>query len=162
MSEETEIGFATRALEVVISGYLAAGMDRCVLAAACVWSGVKEMSAVTSPGSAAAALRSIADQIDPPAEVREPRRARIGARGFIASTTEHAGAGDRRKANTAEAAGQVSFNQEIASDVISEAIDLFDHGHPAQARALLTALRVRFFRSPGQSDTANPRKPRRA
>jgi len=51
----------------MISAHLAAGINRCVLAAACVWGGVKEMSAVTSSESAAAALRSIADQIAPPA-----------------------------------------------------------------------------------------------
>ena len=65
-----EVEAATRALEAMIGAQLAAGTNRCVLAATCIWGGVKEMSEVTSSESAAAALRTIADQIEPPAVLR--------------------------------------------------------------------------------------------
>jgi hypothetical protein len=60
-----EVEAATRAFEAMIGAQLAAGADRCLLAATCIWGGVKEMTEVTSSESAAAALRTIADQIDP-------------------------------------------------------------------------------------------------
>jgi hypothetical protein len=41
-----------------------------------------------------------------------------------------------------------TFNQEIASDVVGEAIDLLDQGQPVLARALLMALRARIVGSP--------------
>ncbi len=155
MSDEAEISSevdsATRALEMVISAHLAAGTNRCVLAAACVWRGVMEMSEVTNARSAAAALRSIADQIDPPMEVPMWRSPRLAERGFIGAAGEHRDTADRRNAGAAAAAQAVPFNQQIASNVISEAIDMFDQGHPAQARALLMALRVRFFHAAQQS-----------
>ena len=69
LSDEAEIdGEVERAahgLEAMISAHLAAGGNRCVLAAACVWGGVKEMSEITNSQSAASALRTIADEIDP-------------------------------------------------------------------------------------------------
>jgi hypothetical protein len=60
-----EVEAATSAFEAMIGAQLAAGADRCLLAATCIWGGVKEMTEVTSSESAAAALRTIADQIDP-------------------------------------------------------------------------------------------------
>ena len=48
-----EVEAATRALEAMIGAQLAAGTNRCVLAATCIWGGVKEMSEVTSSESAA-------------------------------------------------------------------------------------------------------------
>src|SRR5258708_40256216 len=64
-----EVERAAHGLEAMISAHLAAGGNRRVLAAACVWGGVKEMSEITNSQSAAAALRTVADEIDPPVDV---------------------------------------------------------------------------------------------
>src|SRR5262249_47963535 len=73
LSDEVEIDGeverAAHALDAMISAHLEAGGNRYVLAAACVWGGVKEMSEITSSQSAGAALRTIADEIDPPVNV---------------------------------------------------------------------------------------------
>jgi hypothetical protein len=37
----------------------------------------------------------------------------------------------------------------MAREVVGEAIDLLNQGHPAEARALLMALRSRFFTGAG-------------
>src|SRR5262249_35585774 len=77
LSDEAEIDGeverAAHALEAMISTHLAAGGNRCVLAAACVWGGVKEMSEITNSESAGAALRTIADEIDPPVDASRSR-----------------------------------------------------------------------------------------
>jgi len=159
MSNEMEIGAevdsATRALEAVISAHLAAGANRCVLAAACVWSGVREMSEVTSSESAAAALRTVADQIDPPSDIRRPRIASLADLALVAGMRERARAGDAPEQNATEAGRQVAVNRDIAGEIVSEAIDLLDQGHATRARALLMALRVRFFRRPRQRAPAS-------
>jgi hypothetical protein len=146
LSEEPEISseveLAARALENMISAHLAAGRNRCVLAAACVWGGVKEMSEVTSCESAAAALRTIANQIDPPLDLPRSRIAGPSDGALMAAVREHALAGRAMKNKAADEPG--AFNQEIAGDVIAEAIDLLDQGQPVLARALLMALRARF------------------
>ena len=64
-----------------------------------------------------------------------------------------AGVGCRREASADEIEKVVrlalgTFNQEIASDVVGEAIDLLDQGQPVLARALLMALRARIVGSP--------------
>src|SRR6266478_3781064 len=87
-----EVERAAHGLEAMISAHLAAGGSRCVLAAACVWGGVKEMSEVTSTVSAAAALRTIADQIDPPAKVPRQRIPGPADRALMAAVREHPGA----------------------------------------------------------------------
>jgi hypothetical protein len=145
MEISTEVDAATRALEAMIFSQLETGTNRCVLAAACVWGGVKEMREVTSSESAAAALRAIADQIDPPVELPQPRIVPPADRSFIAAVRQFGGAGRASKQKAAEAIQQAAMNQEIARDVVGEAIDLLDQGRPTEARALLVALRNRFF-----------------
>jgi hypothetical protein len=148
-----EVDSATRSLEAMISAHLAAGADRCVLAAACVWSGVKEMSEVTNSQSAAAALRAIANQIDPPAEIGRPRVASSADRALIADTGQYIRAGGALNQKAATRAGpNVADNPDIADEIVGEAIDLLDQGHATQARALLMALRARLYCSP-------PRRP---
>jgi len=142
-----EVDLAARALEAMISAHLAAGRNRCVLAAACVWGGVKEMSEVTSSESAAAALRTIADEIDPPAALRRSRIAGPSDGALMVAVREHAWAGRAAKQKTSDELQPATVNQEIASDVVGEAIDLLDQGQPILARALLMALRARFVRS---------------
>jgi hypothetical protein len=53
---------------------------------------------------------------------------------------------------------QSNFNQEIASDVIGEAIDLIDQAQPGMARALLMALRARLVASPRPPSAAARRR----
>lgn len=161
MSDEAdirdEVELAARALEAMVAAHLAAGRNRCVLAAACVWGGVKEMSEVTSSESAASALRTIADQIDPPADVPRPRITSRSDDALMVAVREHGR--DRplkRKAPEDPAPG--AFNQEIAGDVVGEAIDLLDQGQPVLARALLMALRARIVSSPRQPTTAAKRR----
>jgi hypothetical protein len=156
-----EVDSATRSLDVMMSTHMAAGADRCVLAAACVWRGVKEMSEVTSAESAATA-RAIADQIDPPAETPRSRIANPADRAFIADTRHHARAGDVLNQRTTRVGPHVPDNQDIAGEIVGEAIDLLDRGHAIQARALLMALSVRLFGSPPQrpSGSRSRREPR--
>jgi len=115
-----------------------------VVAAACVWGGVKEMSEVTSSESAAAALRTIADQIDPPAAMRRPRIAGPSDGALMVAVREHGWAGRSLKQRPSDDAQPAAVSQEIASDVVGEAIDLLDQGQPVLARALLMALRARY------------------
>ena len=131
-----EVEAATRALEAMIGAQLAAGTNRCVLAATCIWGGVKEMSEVTSSESAAAALRTIADQIEPPAVL--PRRMVAPSDHAIAAVREHAGFARTLRQKATEAM------QEMSCDIVGDAIDLLDRGHTTEARDLLMALRARF------------------
>jgi hypothetical protein len=50
------------------------------------------------------------------------------------------------------------LNQELASDVIGEAIDLIDQAQPDHARALLMALRARLMTSPRPPQPPIPRR----
>ena len=159
MSDEAdirdEVELAARALEAMVAAHLAAGGNRCVLAAACVWGGVKEMSEVTSSESAAAALRTIADQIEPAVDVPRSRIATRSDDALMLAVREHTW--DRRhKASEDVAPG--TFNQEIASDVVGEAIDLLDQGQPVLARALLMALRARIASSSPRPPAAAARR----
>jgi hypothetical protein len=143
-----EVELAAHALDAMISAHLAAGGNRCVLAAACVWGGVKEMSEVTSSQSAAAALRTIANQIDPPVDLP---RSRIPARSddaLMIAVREHGWDGGASKQKPSDDLAAGTFNQEIASEVVGEAIDLLDQAQPGLARALLMALRARLVASP--------------
>jgi hypothetical protein len=120
-----------------------------VVAAACVWGGVKEMSEITSSQSAAAALRAIASQIDPPIDMSAVRGAGHADDVLMAAVRGHGpdrGAA-KPKPNPADDA-QLPVNQELASDVIGEAIDLIDQAQPDLARALLLALRARLLAAP--------------
>lgn len=156
MSDDAETGGeveqAARALDAMISAQLAAGGNRCVLAAACVWGGVKEMSEITSSQSAAAALRTIANEIDPPADVPRPRIAAPSDDVLMAAVREQGWIRGVARQKPSEEPAQSSFNQQIASDVIGEAIDLLDQAQPGMARALLMALRARLV-------AASPRPP---
>ena len=162
MSDEPEISgevdLAARALEAMISAHLAAGRNRCVLAAACVWGGVKEMSEVTSSESAAAALRTIANQIDPPVDLPRPRIAGPSDGTLMVAVREHAWAGRAMKQKTLDDMQPANVNQEIANDVVGEAIDLLDQGQPVLARALLMALRARFVGGPRPAAAAAKRR----
>jgi hypothetical protein len=51
-----------------------------------------------------------------------------------------------------------AFNQEIASDVVGEAIDLLDQAQPVLARALLMALRARLVASPRPATATTRRR----
>jgi len=153
-----EVELAAHALDAMISAHLAAGGNRCVLAAACVWGGVKEMSEITSSQSAAAALRTIADQIDPPADLS---RSRITARSddaLLLAVREHGWDRNTLKQKPSDDVALGTFNQEIASDVVGEAIDLLDQAQPVLARALLMALRARLVSSPRPPSTAARRR----
>jgi hypothetical protein len=146
-----EVELAARALDDLISAHLATGGNRFVLAAACVWGGVKEMSAVTSSQSAAAALRAIATQLDPPVDMS-------GLHGSVrADDPLMAAVRDQVKRKPAEDAQLNPVNQELARDVIGEAIDMIDQAQPDLARALLLALRARLVASP-KPPAAPPRR----
>jgi len=140
----SEVDLAARALETMISTHLAAGTNRCVLAAACVWGGVKEMSEVTSSASAAAALRTIANEIDPPVKLPPQRIAGPSDGALMVAVREHAWAGRAARQRATDDTQSATVNQEIANAVVGEAIDLLDQGQPVLARALLMALRARF------------------
>ena len=152
MSDEADIRdeaeLAAHALDVMIAAQLAAGRNRCVLAAACVWGGVKEMSEVTSSESAAAALRAIASQIDPLADVPRSRNAVRSDDTVMVAVREHGRVGRALKQKASDDLTMSTFNREIASDVVGEAIDLLDQGQPLLARALLMALHARIVSSP--------------
>ena len=146
-----EVERAARALESMVATQLAAGRNRCVLAAACVWGGVKEMSEVTSSQSAAAALRTIANQIDPladPSGLKNPDRSDVA---LMVAVREHGWDGRALKPKASDDLALGNFNQEIASDVLGEAIDLLDQEQPVLARALLMALRARIASTPRPS-----------
>jgi hypothetical protein len=143
-----EVERAAHALDAMISAHLEAGGNRCVLAAACVWGGVKEMSEVTNSQSAAAALRAIADQIDPPVDMPRPRIAPRADDAVMVAVREHGWMSGTTKQKPPDDPSLGAFNQEMASDVVGEAIDLIDQAQPALARALLMALRARLVASP--------------
>lgn len=137
-----EVELAARKLDDLISAHLTAGGNRFVLAAACVWGGVKEMSAVTSAQSAASALRAIASQLDPPIDMS-------GLHGSVrADDPLMAAVREQVKRRPADDAQLNPLNQELARDVIGEAIDMIDQAQPELARALLLALRARLLASP--------------
>jgi hypothetical protein len=152
-----EVELAARALDAMVAAHLAAGGNRCVLAAACVWGGVKEMSDVTSSESAAAALRTIANQIDPSVNKPRSRSATRSDDALMVAVREHGWNGRVPKQKTSDELAPGTFNQEIASDVVGEAIDLLDQGQPVLARALLMALRARLA-SPPRPPVAVPRR----
>jgi hypothetical protein len=147
-----EVELAARALDGLISAHLAAGGNRFVLAAACVWGGVKEMSAVTSSQSAAAALRAIASQLDPPIDL-------AGLHGSArADDPLMAAVRDQVKRKPSNDAQLNPLSQELARDVIGEAIDMIDQAQPDLARALLLALRARLAASPKPPAAAPKRR----
>jgi hypothetical protein len=159
-----EVELTARALDGMISAHLAAGGNRFVLAAACVWGGVKEMSEITSPQSAAAALRAIASQIDPAASDRPEQRLPSGSDDVLMNAVREQGR-ERGRArlkaadNTPADDGRLSaFNRDIARDVIGEAIDLIDQAQPDHARALLMALRTRLVAGPPPQPPAPRRR----
>jgi hypothetical protein len=147
-----EVELAARAFDGLISAHLAAGGNRFVLAAACVWGGVKEMSAVTSSQSAAAALRAIASQLDPPINLS-------GLHESVRADDDPlmAAVRDQVKRKPSDDAHLNPLSQELARDVIGEAIDMIDQGQPDLARALLLALRARLAASP-KPQAAAPRR----
>jgi hypothetical protein len=153
-----EVERAAHALDAMISTHLAAGANRCVLAAACVWGGVKEMSEITNSQSAAAALRTIADEIDPPVDVPRSRIAPRADDALMVAVREHGWNRGAAKQKPADDPSLGAFNQEMASDVVGEAIDLIDQAQPALARALLMALRARLVASPRPPATASRRR----
>ena len=152
-----EVGRAADALDAMISTHLAAGGNRCVLAAACVWGGVKEMREVTNSQSAAAALRTIADEIDPvdlPRETTAPR----ADDALMVAVRDHGWNRGASKPKPPDDPSLGAFNQEMASDVVGEAIDLIDQAQPALARALLMALRARLVAGPRPPATVSRRR----
>jgi hypothetical protein len=157
LSDDAEIKgeaeLAARALDDLISAHLAAGGNRFVLAAACVWGGVSEMSAITSAQAAANALRAIASQIDPPIDMSGLRGAARADDAIMAAVREQAA-----RPKPAEDAQSSPLNRELASDVIGEAIDLIDQAHPDLARALLMALRARLIAAPPRPQAPPPRR----
>jgi len=152
-----EVELTARALDTMISTHLAAGGNRFVLAAACVWSGVKEMSDITSPRSAAAALRAIASQIDPPGDPPDQRMVARSDDALMSAMREQGWEwGARQKPG--DDGQHSSFNLDIARDVIGEAIDLIDQAQTDHARALLMALRARLVAGPRPSSPAARRR----
>ena len=162
MSEEAEIDGeverAAHALDAMISAHLADGGNRCVVAAACVWGGVKEMSEITNSQSAAAALRTIADQIDPPLDAPRSRIAPRTDDALMVAVREQGWMRGASKQKSSDDPSLGAFNQEMASDVVGEAIDLIDQAQPGLARALLMALRARLVASPRPPATALRRR----
>jgi hypothetical protein len=155
LSEDAQIKgeaeLAARALEDLISAHLAAGGNRFVLAAACVWGGVKAMSEITSSQSAANALRAIASQIDPPIDMFELREAVRADDPLMAAVRGAA------KPKPSDDAQSNPVNQDIIRDVVGEAVDMIDQAQPDLARALLMALRARLVASP-RPQTPGPRR----
>ncbi len=140
----SEIDAATRALDSMIATHLEAGADRCVLAATCIWGGVKEMSEIVSPESVAAALRAIADQFEPPAGSRRPLLA-VTLDDAVATTREHTDAAPAPRPDGVEATHPVAVNQAIVRDIVGDAVELLDQDRPTEARALLLAFLARLF-----------------
>jgi hypothetical protein len=128
-----------------------------VLAAACVWSGIKEMSTITSSQSAAAALRAIASQIDPPIDMSGLRGAARADDGLLAAVREHGWDRAAAKQKASDDAQSNAVNQEIVREVVGEAVDLIDQAQPELARALLMALRARLVANP-KPQTPAPRR----
>ncbi len=153
-----EVGRAADALDAMISTHLAAGGNRCVLAAACVWGGVKEMREVTNSQSAAAALRTIADQIDPQVDVSRSRIAPRADDALMVAVREHGWNRGASKQKPSDDPSLGAFNQEMAGDVVGEAIDLIDQAQPGLARALLMALRARLVAGPRPPATVSRRR----
>jgi hypothetical protein len=151
LSDDAEIKgeaeHAARALDDLISVHLAAGGNRFVLAAACVWGGVKEMSQITSSQSAAAALRAIASQIDPPIDMSGLHGTVRADDALMAAVREHPQRG-AAKPKPPDDAQSTPVSQDIIRDVIGEAIDMIDQAQPDLARALLMALRARLVAAP--------------
>jgi hypothetical protein len=116
------------------------------------------MSEVTSPQSAAAALRTIANQIDPPVDVSRSRNAVRSDDALMVAVGEHGRGRGVSKQKPSDAMALGTFNQEIASDVVGEAIDLLDQAQPVLARALLMALRARLVSSPRPPPAAARRR----
>ncbi len=153
-----EVELAARALDDLISARLAAGGNRFVLAAACVWSGVNEMSEITSTQSAANALRAIASQLDPHVDtpgLRDMSGTRAAAPAEDPLMTLMRGAGKQKPPDEAPLN---PLNQELARDVIGEAIDLIDQAQPDLARALLMALRARLLAAGSKPHAPPPRR----
>ena len=152
MSDDAEIKdeaeLAARALDDLISAHLAAGGNRFVLAAACVWGGVKEMSEITSSQSAANALRAIASQIDPPIDMSGLRGTARADDVLMAAVRQHGREHGAVKPKPPDDTPSTPVNQDIIRDVVGEAIDLIDQAQPDHARALLMALRVRLVAAP--------------
>jgi hypothetical protein len=146
IKDEAEL--AARALDDLISAHLAAGGNRFVLAAACVWGGVKEMSEITSSQSAANALRAIASQIDPPIDMSGLRGTARADDVLMAAVREHGREYGAAKPKPPDDTPSTLVNQDIIRDVVGEAIDLIDQAQPDHARALLMALRVRLVAAP--------------
>jgi hypothetical protein len=161
LSDETEIKdeaeLTARALDDLISKHLAAGGNRFVLAAACVWGGVKAMSEITSSQSAANALRAIANQIDPPVDMSGVRGAVHADDALMAAVREHRWERVAAKPKPSDDAQSNPVNQDIVRDVVGEAVDLIDQTQPELARALLMALRARLVASP-RPQTPGPRR----
>jgi hypothetical protein len=153
-----EVELAARALDALISAHLAAGGNRFVLAAACVWAGVNEMSEITSLRSAADALRAIASQIDPPADAPGRRAAPRNDDALMNAVREQAWDRGASRQKQADDGHPGVFNQDIARDVIGEAIDLIDQAQPDHARALLLALRARLTAAPRPQPPAPRRR----
>jgi len=141
-----EVEVAARSLDGLIAAHLAAGGNRFVLAAACVWGGVKEMSAVTSSQSAAAALRAIASQLDPPLEMPPGTRPESPPDDPLMAAVR-----DQVRRKPSDDTQLTPMNQELARDVIGEAIDMIDQAQPGHARALLMALRARLLTAKAQA-----------
>ena len=152
-----EVERAAHALDAMISAHLAAGGNRCVLAAACVWGGVKEMNEITNAQSAAAALRTIADEIDPPVDMPRARVAPRADDALMAAVREHGWNRGASKQKPPDDPSLGAFNQEMAG-LVGEAIDLIDQAQPGLARALLMALRARLVASPRPPATASRRR----
>jgi hypothetical protein len=161
LSDDAEIKgeaeLAARALDDLISAHLAAGGNRFVLAAACVWGGVKEMSEITSSQAAANALRAIASQIDPPIDMSGLRGAVRSDDALMAAVREHGERG-AAKPKPLDDAQLNPLNRELAGDVVGEAIDLIDQAQPDLARALLMALRARLVAAPRPQPPAPRRR----
>src|SRR5215831_9634436 len=153
-----EVERAAHALEAMISTHLAAGGNRCVLAAACVWGGVKEMSEITNSQSAGAALRTIADEIDPPVDVPRSQIAPRSDDALMVAVREHGLTRGASKQKPPDDPSRGTFNQEMASDIVGEGIDLIDQAQPALARALLMALRARLIANPRSSPKVSRRR----
>jgi hypothetical protein len=162
LSDDTEITdeveLAARALDDLISSHLAAGGNRFVLAAACVWGGVKEMSEITSSQSAANALRTIASQIDPPIDVSGLRGAVHADDALMAAVREHGREQGAARRKPSDDVPVNPLNQQILCEVIGEAIDLIDQAQPDLSRALLMALRARLVANPRPQAPVPPRR----
>jgi hypothetical protein len=162
LSDDTEIKdeaeLAARALDDLISAHLAAGGNRFVLAAACVWGGVKEMSEITSSQSAANALRAIASQIDPPIDMSGLRGAARADDVLMAAVREQGRERGAAKPKLQDDTPSTPISQDIIRDVVGEAIDLIDQAQADHARALLMALRVRLVAAPRPQPTPPRRR----